>query len=60
MLRDLACVGHVGVLGSGKTTLVRAIVGLQAVTGGTILLDGPRSAAACPVATGNEGAGSNS
>ncbi|WP_107103403.1 ATP-binding cassette domain-containing protein [Streptomyces griseoruber] len=27
-------------MGSGKTALVRAIVGLQAVTGGTILLDG--------------------
>ncbi|WP_329222706.1 ATP-binding cassette domain-containing protein [Streptomyces sp. NBC_01485] len=31
---------HVGVSGSGKTTSVRAIVGLQAATGGTILLDG--------------------
>ncbi|WP_159049436.1 hypothetical protein [Streptomyces sp. NRRL WC-3618] len=47
-------------MGSGKTALVRAIVGLQADTGGTILLDGTRSAAACAVATGNRGAGSNS
>ncbi|MGW1267453.1 hypothetical protein [Streptomyces sp. NPDC002491] len=52
--------GRIDVSGSGKTTLVRAMVGLRAVTGGTILLDGARSAAAYAVTTGNRGAGSNS
>ncbi|WP_320785187.1 ABC transporter ATP-binding protein [Streptomyces sp. CRN 30] len=35
-----AAVGVVGASGCGKTTLVRAVVGLQPVTTGTVLLDG--------------------